>query len=75
MEETAMDSADPVETIAMNSMMRINAEPAVPSNSVATAGGTNPLPASAALIGSIKAEAARPREVARENGMANQHIL
>jgi hypothetical protein len=70
-----MDSALPVETIAMNSMTRIKAEPTVPINSVATAGGTKPAPASAALIGSCNAVEARPKHVAKEKGMANQQIL
>ena len=74
-EETAIDSADPVDTMAMNNMMRINAEPVLPNKCVATAGGTNPDPASPLVMGSMRAVEASPREVARENGMANQQIL
>lgn len=70
-----MDSADPVDTIAMKSMTNIRAQPAVPSNSEAQAGGTKPLPASSEVMGSMRAVDARPREVAREKGMENQQIL
>jgi hypothetical protein len=59
----------------MKSIIRMRMAPASPSNSKATAGGTRPFPASVEVIGSIRAVEARPREVARENGMANQHTL
>merc|ERR1719291_498177 len=48
--------------------------PAPPNKCVATAGGTRPAPASLAVMGSMSAVDARPREVAKENGMENQHI-
>ena len=48
MDETAIDSAEPVETIAMKSMIAIMMPPAEPKRCVATAGGTRPAPASAA---------------------------
>mmetsp|Transcript_65755 Transcript_65755/g.73610 ORF Transcript_65755/g.73610 Transcript_65755/m.73610 type:complete len:155 (+) Transcript_65755:157-621(+) len=67
-----IDSADPVETMAMNNITNINTAPAWPSRWYATAGGTNPEPASSTVIGSIKAVEANPREVAREKGIANQ---
>ena len=70
-----MDSADPVDTMAMKSMIRIKTEPVSPRSSVATAGGTKPEPASEAVMGSCKAVEVKPREVAREKGMANQQIL
>ncbi len=71
-----MDLALPVETIAMNSMTKIKAEPTVPINWVTAAGGTKPAPASLALVGSCNAAEARPKhDVAKEKGMANQHIL
>jgi len=59
----------------MKSMIRIRTDPAVPSNSVATAGGTKPAPASPEVMGSINAVEASPRDVAREKGMANQQML
>ena len=70
-----MDSADPVDTMATNNMTKIKAAPTLPSISVATAGGTNPDPASEAVIGSINAVEASPSEVAREKGIVNQMIL
>merc|ERR1719224_206237 len=54
-EETAIDSAEPVDTMAMKSMMAIMSEPGVPKRCVATAGGTRPEPASAAVMGSWSA--------------------
>mmetsp|Transcript_19182 Transcript_19182/g.43865 ORF Transcript_19182/g.43865 Transcript_19182/m.43865 type:complete len:108 (-) Transcript_19182:1704-2027(-) len=74
-EETAIDSADPVDTMAMKSMIKMRTAPGSPSKCEATAGGTNPDPASFAVMGSINAVEVKPREVARENGMANQQIL
>ena len=56
----------------MNNMTKIRKEPVSPSNSVATAGGTNPAPASSALIGNCNATDAKPSDVAKENGIANQ---
>ena len=70
----AIDSADPVETMAMKSMIKINADPACPSKWSATAGGTRPDPASPALMGSMRAVDVSPNDVARENGIANQHM-
>ena len=69
-----MDSAEPVDTMAMKSMIKIRTDPASPSKWVATAGGTSPAPASLEVMGSIKAVEVKPREVAREKGMANQQI-
>jgi hypothetical protein len=71
-DETAIDSAEPVLTMAMKSMIKIKTLPVAPIISVATAGGTRPFPASTLVRGSIRAVDVRPREVARENGMANQ---
>jgi hypothetical protein len=61
--------------MAMKTMIKIKADPAGPIKCVATAGGTSPLFASVAVIGNINAAAANPRDVAKENGMANQQIL
>jgi hypothetical protein len=61
--------------MAMKSMIKMRTEPASPRRWVATAGGTNPFPASVLVMGSNKAVDPKPREVARENGIANQHIL
>jgi hypothetical protein len=58
----------------MKSIVRIKIEPVFPKRCVATAGGTSPDPASPAVMGSINAVEARPREVAREKGIANQQI-
>ena len=60
--------------MAMKSMIKIKAEPAWPNKWSATAGGTNPEPASLELIGSMSAVDASPKEVAREKGIANQQI-
>jgi hypothetical protein len=70
-----MDSAAPVETMAMNNMIKISTAPVLPRSSVATAGGTKPSPASWDVIGSISAVDANPNDVARENGIENQQIL
>jgi hypothetical protein len=53
-EDTAMDSADPVDTLAMKSMIRTRTDPGTPSKWVATAGGTRPAPASEEDIGSCR---------------------
>jgi len=60
--------------MAIKSITKMRIAPASPSNSLATAGGTKPSPASWAVIGSIKAVEVRPRDVAREKGIANQQI-
>jgi hypothetical protein len=59
----------------MKSIINMRIDPELPSNSEAQAGGTKPLAASSEVMGSIKAVEASPREVARENGMANQQTL
>jgi len=51
-EETARPSAEPVEVMALNNMMVIKTDPALPKRCVATAGGTKPALASLAEIGS-----------------------
>jgi hypothetical protein len=61
--------------MAMKSITKMRIEPACPRSSVATAGGTNPSPASPEVMGNCKAVDARPSEVARENGIANQQTL
>lgn len=66
---------DPVDAMAINSITRIKNAPALPNKSVATAGGTNPAPASSALIGNCNAVDANPNDVANENGIANQQRL
>ena len=45
-DETAMHSAEPVEVIAMKSMMIIRMPPPWPMTTVAVAGGTRPAPES-----------------------------
>ena len=55
----------------MKSMIKMRADPACPRRWSATAGGTNPEPASPELIGSMRAVEASPSEVAREKGIAN----
>ena len=61
----------PVDTMAIKSMIKMSADPACPSRWSATAGGTNPEPASPELIGSMRAVEASPSEVAKEKGIAN----
>ncbi len=59
----------------MKSMIKMRTAPTSPSKWEATAGGTKPEPASPESMGSIKAVEVNPRDVARENGIANQQIL
>jgi len=71
-ELTAMASAEPVEMMAMKSMMAMAQPPPVPRRCTATAGGTRPAPASVAEMGSWMAVDATPSDDASENGIANQ---
>lgn len=71
-EPTAIISAEPVETMAMKSMIRIATAPDLPTRTTAIAGGTRPAPASAGVSLTPSAVAARPSEVASEKGMQNQ---
>lgn len=73
MEENAICSDAPDDVTAMKSMTSMSEAPPVPMRSMAAAGGTSPCLASSSEIGRERATAASPREVARENGMANQH--
>ena len=71
MEETAICSAEPVEVMAMKSMIVIAAAPPLPMKCTAAAGGTRPLPASSPVTGRSSATDDNPIAVAREKGMVN----
>merc|ERR1719424_97334 len=71
-EETAMHSAEPVEVMAMKSMMIIRMPPPEPMRAVAEAGGTRPVLASPDERATLRALPARPSEVASAKGMVNQ---
>ena len=62
--------ANLVDTMTMNSMTRISAEPASPSRWSATAAGTRP--AFPAMMASISLVDARPSTMTREKGVVNQ---
>ena len=64
-----MSSADPVEVTAMKSMIRMRVAPPSPRTCRAVAGGTRPEPASALVMGSCIARAARPSDVASAKGI------
>lgn len=56
----------------MNSMVNRSTDPPFPIRAIAVAGGTRPCLASLAVNGRSRASAPRPKEVASENGTANQ---
>lgn len=56
----------------MKSIVRSRTDPDFPIRAVAVAGGTSPWLASPVVIGKSRARAPRPRDVAKENGTANQ---
>ena len=56
----------------MKSIIKMSKHPPVPIRCLATAGGTSPRFDSSAVIGSERATDASPRDVAKENGIANQ---
>ena len=67
--------ADPVNTMAVNSLSRISTEPTSPRRWSSTVGGTKLGPAYTALMGSMSAVDARPSDTARKKGLVNQEML
>ena len=67
-----MHSAEPVEVMAMKSMMIMKTPPPLPIITVADAGGTRPRPASVVSSLTLSALPARPSEVASAKGIVNQ---
>jgi len=67
-----MHSAEPVEVMAMKSMMMIKMPPPLPIMTVADAGGTRPELASPTVSSTLSALPARPSDVASAKGMVNQ---
>lgn len=56
----------------IKSMVRRRIDPPCPIRATAVAGGTSPRPASLSFIGKSRARAPKPKDVAKENGTANQ---